>query len=1444
MALHVFIARTCKAEAEDHNEFGRVTAYAARVERDAHTRSMTAFMGTPFRKKVFGRSFRLIAREYMLNSVHVVVFMRFLTRGQSEYVQFNERRHEERFAAQFESCIDMNELKSWVSEIARKPAVSTLPPPDATESEFLNPELALTGGSSELGVLETQEWVRCLSDRRYADRLGLLLKALEGIPLSPDAGPLWWDDKLGVGILYRYFPALQKLVVMAPVLERSPEALAALASGHKAILDLDDSVAQREVLLRHAQRSYPHYLLADDEAWYAVQRDAEANLALSHEEMAVLNSVRSREPAAPVFPLFVNGRAGSGKSTILQYLMCDYLGFTLSRTLHASGPLPIYMTCSRELLDRARDHVRRLLLHNADSILGHATHDMSADTWGARVAGAVSNSFQVFHSFIYELLPSSEKLRFPREKRVTYARFRRLWDSQFKGPARRSLPLDLAWHGIRTYIKGMEFSADEPFDKDSYTELHQKQRSLTRETFDRIHDQVYQAWYMKLCNDHAYWDDQDLAAQVLRQDLVTPSYAAIFCDEAQDFTRIELDILFRLSLFSRRSVHPHEVRNIPFAFAGDPLQTLNPTGFRWHSVKADFHDKVVRALDSTGLSKLVFNYRELRNNYRSSKSIVRFCNLVLMVRCALFLDKEAGSGVEPQDWWDTAEDPPLPVYFSVEDPSIARRLKDQPDLVVIVNCEEGEERDWVEADAFLREVTHRDEDGVARNVFSPMRAKGLEFSRVLLYKFGESAPDRVTRAFESGTVEGTEADLHLPLEYFLNRLYVAASRPKRRLFIVDTPRALDGFWRFARSMDHAEKLWAGVDPKQRERWERAVCYLRQGTDQSWSGEQDDPGRMAELLMEQGRREGDPFFLRQARMLFASIGRMAESGLALAEAFRLEGRLSEAGIEYNKLGRREQAAECFWEAADFVAMSRLGQVFQDTDKSLRHRASVFMVGEHGSTEAQHLLVTVGDWLTDGQAADATRTDSTWRDVLSALPAALVGLPASEDRGQAAACLLRLAGQGLLSESIEMAQVAFRGGRLEDAVRIWEKLSPDRPNDKDYVRAKARLSPFPENLKWLDELGEQSEILDLWEAHGATPGQRDDTLVTVATAYERAGHKQEALAILSELPKEERLFALARRLLDCGGPILDETLASIVICALWHRARSGHWQDACDLVDESRSFPDGISNVLAAASDRLGVLAHIEDALVACVATFGVSTSKDRAALSIRLSKILGDPSGWKEAWKRVGGAVAGAAVEKISTKHVEKLSFYEMVRDHTDEEDERRAAQVRIIKCRQKKLELLEPEKRQEDQRRLYEEKVAVQGWRDPDAQIPDEPSPDVTRWRPRLRRRTTTRLGAPHTDVIAWTKGPLKLQLSRTKMRLKIDHERDFDNAMLDLRSREDPRGGGEFRRVQDLPRERSWRSETWKTRIRVRERPPVLRLTVEIDGEARDMDLPMEEEA
>ena len=81
----------------------------------------------------------------------------------------------------------------------------------------------------------------------------------------------------------------------------------------------------------------------------------------------------------------------------------------------------------------------------------------------------------------------------------------------------------------------------------------------------------------------ARYDEIDLtrkALEYLEQHGDQFRYDLVVCDEVQDFTDVQLALLFRLATDPRRTV-----------LTGDPKQIINPSGFRWEEVRARYYER-------------------------------------------------------------------------------------------------------------------------------------------------------------------------------------------------------------------------------------------------------------------------------------------------------------------------------------------------------------------------------------------------------------------------------------------------------------------------------------------------------------------------------------------------------------------------------------------------------------------------------------------------------------------------------------------------------------------------------------------------------------------------------------------------------------------------------------------------------------------------------------
>lgn len=1397
MPIYVHVAEKCDADATRHGQASLLANIKDQVEATQSLTGFDFFLPTSFVKKALGRSFRMIGYRVPVGSDELVLFLRVLARGSNEYEYFlaNWDKETDRVKEQFQPYHE-EQLREIHADLTVKPHPELPPAPNEEERAWLYEVLRGADAQDELLILETEAWVKRMRAPETREFLALYHEALDQLEptrLAPassntDCQIHWEKNNKRVGIAYLYRPEVRRLLLLEPL--RQGDNVDEVLAHH---LERLEKVGHGpHELSRVAGRSYPYLMVLDQGAWLAIQKDEEANLALSPEEGELLESIRRTGAEGELgYPLFINGRAGSGKSTMLQYLAADYVDFSLRR---GAEILPIYMTCSRDLLERARETVRGLLTAHHERLLD-GIHEP------ARIDAILKKSFVVFQEFLYLLLDSQDRERFAAARQMTYGEFRRRWAADFgRRPEARRISPDVAWHTIRSYIKGVRSTQDDELRPEEFAALPRRRRSVSVETYLQVYERVWCSWYKRLCDEDGYWDDQDLAARVLASGAArASSFAAVFCDEAQDFTPLELEIIFQLSVYSKRSLLPEELRRVPIVFAGDPLQTINPTGFRWEAVQADFHERFCAVLDSRRQAQPEINYRELRFNYRSNPGIVRFCNLIQLVRAALLGSRD----VRPQEaWW--VEEPAQTVWFAVDNAFTKQQLQHRPDLVKLVNCEEGQESSYARADSILSGLKE-ESDGVFRNVLGPTRAKGLEFPAVVVYRFAESAPGDFIRLLTGELDVRDDPEQQLPFEYFFNRLYVAASRAKGQLVVVDSSNAFDVFWRFATDPDVVDMLTEQA--KEPQVWRDSINFLVRGREESWSGERIDPREQGSEYAMQGRRKRDSYLMRQAALAYRSAGDEIEAGRCLAIAAEFEGKLRDAGDRYRDQGFLDEAFRCYWESQQFGSICELAA--QDPAYSSRLESRVADFVARSAEVAPSLLSEIlkaasePDWRTEAAK------DATWKLVLAKLAERLAKVIGDKTIPwpEVFATFRELSERGLPLAEQQLAAIAYAAGEYGNAVEMWERV---RGTDREeYRRAKAQLAPFPENIIWFNRLKQQREVLSQWREHRAKVPALSSLDDAVASAVLDAALDAGDLALASELlaakPDPEHVAAL----LTVAAKKNDEpALLAGALAGVRLLVRSGSWA-AVVRAAESADFGKLVAK---GASKAVKELIRSGEGSVAILraAVEELARSTELATESPDRRGPVGDflhrtfiGTATPVGRRGLSPNVVGAAIERAG-KIVDALQYYENLgRDAASSAEVKQFAAERLIRNLERHAAYFrdrgdETQAREREARAKRSRELARLGNR----QLPDYPV------------LAATRIDAAGPSE--WTRGAFRFVLSRPHARLRIENTERFETVTVDVQEKQ-LRGDAIFSVIEEQnDAVASWRITGWDMTIRL----------------------------
>lgn len=1420
MPVFADISSVCEKEAKEYGQLDVLKNLQIKVERDQGFKGLfTSFSRMVFWKKNLGRSFRLLAYAAHAGENELLVFCRCLPRSSAEYDLISDAEHHEELLQLCRVPCEAD-IQAFVERRRKGEAAPLLPAPSEEEMAWLYPNAGGHLDEEDDIVLESREWIEASKGLRdwlvkYREILERIVSGDLGKSEVVHGGCVREIRDGSFGILY--VKNNRCVLLLEPF--KGAHAPEGKLEYYRKIFG--DDAPGKERLERFAKRAYPAFAALDDEIWLEIQKDDEANLSLSPEEAELLDAIRSGARDTAFYPLFINGRAGSGKSTMLQYLMADYMG----QTLACKSPLmPLYMTCGDALLSHARKRVERLLTVRVDSLM-NAQPPSAGD-----MEKATSKSFVLFREHLLGLLPEERRSFFDESRRVGYGRFQKMWLAEVKHPEALKVGPELAWHTIRTYIKGRRPSLDDYLKPEQFRELPRKNRSVGEDVYGKIFEHVWESWYKNRTSfqEHALWDDQDLAAEVLYGTGIPEEkrYPAIFCDEAQDFTPLELEIVVLSSLFAYRKLYPEELRRVPFVFAGDPLQTVNPTGFRWESLRADFHEKFSALIDSRDMrDRVALDYKELTFNYRSNKGIVHFGNTISLLRKTLLKNTDTN----PQEsWWPEAIEYPL--FFDVDDPHVREKLLERSDMVKIVNCEEGEESSFAKKDDLLKRMDEM--EGVFRNILSPARAKGLEFSEVVLYRFGENIPkdfEKRLSQLAGKRFEGfAETEERLPFEYFLNRLYVGASRAKKKLFILDSKEVLEGFWSFSRNTEILDGMLELLPAQADSVWKERMCSPLPGNTASWAGERVDPTQQAKDYEKQGFETRDGYFMRQAAISYRNVPDEGKAVLCTARAHEFDENLLKAGETFEQVGYFDEALRCYWKGRHFAKLVELAAGREIRGKGLEVKAAAFMSRSNSGASFSALISGVLEIEETAHIAERLLGDATWRFVLEETASILCSRneqSASRENWEEATRLFeKIAGLGFQQVGLRhRGLLAKRGGNLFLAAKLWDQCGY---TGEEVFRVHAEIDPFPLNLQWLLKLKETRRVLESWRIHGSPepeklPQEVPSVLFEAAMVEKDLKLAVEALGVQPD--KKKAILLLQAAFASKEEPLVLES----VVLLIRGLVRENAWESVVQAV-ESMEFPsvmplssDHIKEILMRRSDAQEVL------LDALIREFFVSGGffserfEKREVLVEYLVRVLLNP--WRQGdrfFRHIPAECIGAFWERLG-RHGYALQFYQNgLEKGIFNGSEMQFAQERYVKTLEKFGQYLisrgEREPSSEEGGRSINEGTRLLEkafWMRQEYGLGDrelEEFPPAPHMRDRLRAAASTVLGEEAekpADTLVF--GPLCIRFSADGKKARVEHGARFETVTIYPEKRE-IRGDA----VVNMSSESSWDAPEWGMKI------------------------------
>ena len=1075
----VYIADECRKEAREHNYTDALEKHARDVEQNQYVGNFDKFPVPFFVKKQFaGKQSRLIAAQEIVtinNTDYAVLkFLAVLIKADKEYNDFQDRANVN--GEKYLKRVDSETVKKYVEEkIAKEPPPKKQNLSDA-ENSFLYSSNATYSLDNEPLIYESGDWINAINSKPYSHYLSHIHEGVFDLVNGSNTGDHCISIKNQQNHTIIFYTDHEKKYLF----------LIGLCSADADIEGIFEQWKKRQEttdIVRLARRAYPQYLLGGDpESWFEIEKDLQSNYALSGEEINVLKSISEQN----AFPLFINGRAGSGKSTILQYLFAEY--FFRYLTYQDTVPPPVYFTYNSELLKKAKIFVTDILKKNSNYV-----EKIREKTDIDELNIKLDASFNELRKYLLSI--AGDEARFQQDKYISYSVFIKLWHDKFKADktAQKEYPADISWHVIRTYIEGI--SPDDYLEPEEYVGLEKDQKTVSPELYQKIYKTVWE-WYRKLKEEQNLWDDQDLVRYIIENELATPRFSGIFCDESQDFTRIEMEVIYQLSIFSQRDIPLQFITKIPFAFVGDELQTINPTGFRWDAMTALFTEKFILSVypDRSRLPAKP-NFKELENNYRSTQNIVNFCNALQLFRANRF----DIPNLLPQAPWENSDGPGV-ARFEPNSAVFWQGIREKPDSVVfIIPCNEGDEIEWIQNDPELSANMTISNGTLDFTVLSVNSAKGLEFELVVVWKFGsQNGLEKLLNQPKNEDAAG-----RLPLQYHINKTYVAISRAKRKLFILDDDTGINNLWRVTKDSGLINDYLSGVN-KNQQKWDHGNLEIyTEGSDTDFSDNViENQEEIAKQVMEMGLTGGYPLYLRRAARIFGNLKKNQQSAKCRGYAEIFDKNYFSAGEYFLNGGWTDEAVQAFL-LANTIPDNIKGfeKILEISASQSRFTNSLFY---HVAFSVCHTAPESVNELLDFLSTSASMQFDKFFP--SEAMKTIIGDAFCK-------CLKQITGDRRISESLLektinahqqksvivqpeiIAQAAFALSKYNIAVAYWGENPPGK-DKRDYETALMQIKGFPDNISLLYKEKNYSKIVD---EHRKFRGKlTDDALVMVIQA----------------------------------------------------------------------------------------------------------------------------------------------------------------------------------------------------------------------------------------------------------------------------------------------------------------------------------------------------------
>lgn len=359
--------------------------------------------------------------------------------------------------------------------------------------------------------------------------------------------------------------------------------------------------------------------------------------------------------------------------------------------------------------------------------------------------------------------------------------------------------------------------------------------------------------YRKFMERNGYEDNNTVSRKMLST-YDGEKYSLAVIDEVQDFTQINLVFIRSLAM--------------KMFCVGDALQMINPSYFSFAYLKGLMYDKEYTLVS------------ELKHNYRNSQAIAEIIDLLGDLNKTIF-----GTHNFVLKGESVKNDLPTETVYVNEKGFLEKVAAEKPgDLTVIVSN--------IKVKEYVRKLLP------AVETLTVSEIKGLERNTVLLYNVLSTDFDKWER-LKRIRVNRKTADENSVFRYYFNLFYVAVSRAKQNLFVLESklPDCFDETINNGFSKKNGDKALALLIEAAGKVAVTDEELLKRVDEFVSLGQYDNARFTAERL-------GDAFLVKRELVK-----------IYVAETFLRYGKYREAGVEYWKNGFTREARKMFVMSGD-------------------------------------------------------------------------------------------------------------------------------------------------------------------------------------------------------------------------------------------------------------------------------------------------------------------------------------------------------------------------------------------------------------------------------------------------------------------------------------------------------------------------------------------------